>query len=31
MAPMAKDTAHEHISLDGNISGLASVLLMAPY
>ena len=31
MAPMAKDTAHKHISLDANISGLASVLLMAPY
>ena len=24
MAPMAADTAHKHISLDGNISGLAS-------
>ena len=31
MAPMAADTAHKHISLDGNISALASVLLMAPY
>ena len=31
MAPTAADTAHKHISLDGNISALASVLLMAPY
>ena len=31
MAPMAADTAHSHISLDGNISALASVLLMAHY
>ena len=29
MALMAADTAHSHISLDGNISALASVLLMA--
>ena len=28
MAPMAADTAHSHISLDGNISALASVLMM---
>ena len=28
MAPMAADTAHSHISLDGNISALASVIMM---
>ena len=28
MAPMAADTEHSHISLDGNISALASVLMM---
>ena len=31
MAPMAADTAHSHISLDGNISALASVLMMVHY
>ena len=31
MAPIAADTAHKHISLNGNISALASVLIMAPY
>ena len=31
MTPMAADTAHSHISLDGNISALASALLMAHY
>ena len=31
MAPMAADTAHSHISLDGNISALASVLMTAHY
>ena len=31
MAPMAADTAHQHISLNGNISALAFVLLIAPY
>ena len=29
MAPMAADTAHSHISLDGNISGLISLLSVA--
>ena len=31
MALMAADTAHSHISLDGNISALASVFMMAHY
>ena len=31
MASMAADTAHSHISLDGNISALASVFMMAHY
>ena len=29
MAPMAADTAHSHTSLDGNISGLISLLSVA--
>ena len=29
MAPIAADTAPKHISLNGNISALASVLMMA--
>ena len=31
MALMAADTAHSDISLHGNISALASVLMMAHY